>query len=183
MLPIEAFMNEHRMIERMILPIRKELLKINETATVDSKLVEIIVDFIRIYADRCHHGKEEGILFLELGKKPISNEHATMMKALIEEHVYARKTTSNLEKANLRYANGDVEAREALGKFLNDLAEFYSKHIEKEDKQFFYPSMEYFSPREQEMMLQEFWDFDRRLVHENYSRVLDELDRIAFVQP
>ena len=97
MLPIEALMNEHRLIERMIPPIRKELLKINETATVDSKLVEIIVDFIRIYADRCHHGKEEGILFRELSNKPISNEHATMMKALIEEHVYARKTTSNLK--------------------------------------------------------------------------------------
>jgi len=85
-------------------------------------------------------------------------------------------------KANLRYANGDVEAREDVGKFLNDLAEFYTKHIEKENKQFFYPSMEYFSPLEQEVMLQEFWDFDRRLVHENYSRVLDELDRISSVQ-
>ena len=105
-----------------------------------------------------------------------------MMKGLIEEHVYTRKTTSNLEKANQRYINGDVAAREDVRKFLNDLAEFYMKHIEKEDKQFFYPSMEYFSPREQEMMLQKFWDFDRRLVHENYSRVLDELDGIASVQ-
>ena len=182
MLPVEALMKEHRLIERMIPPMRKELLKMEKTAAVDSKFIEIIVDFIRIYADRCHHGKEEGILFRELSNKPISNEHATMMKGLIEEHVYARKTTSNLEKANLRYANGDVEAREDVGKFLNDLAEFYTKHIEKEDKRFFYPSMEYFSPGEQEMMLQEFWDFDRRLVHENYSRLLDDLDRIASVQ-
>ena len=182
LLPIEALMNEHRLIERMIPPIRKELLKMEEKAAVDSKFVEIIVDFIRIYADRCHHGKEEGVLFRELSKKPISTEHATMMKGLIEEHVYTRKTTSNLEKANQRYINGDIEAREALGKFLNDLAEFYSKHIEKEDKQFFYPSMEYFSPREQEMMLQEFWDFDRRLVHENYSRVLGELEGSGSVQ-
>ena len=153
-----------------------------ETEAIDSKFVEIIVDFIRIYADRCHHGKEEGILFRELGNKPISNEHTTMMRGLIEEHVYARKTTSNLEKANLRYVNGDVAAREDIRKFLNDLAEFYMKHIEKEDKQFFYPSMEYFSPQEQENMLQEFGDFDRRLIHEKYLRVLDELDGIASVQ-
>ncbi len=182
MLPIEALMNEHRLIERMIPLIRKELLETEETAAVDSKFVEIIVDFIRIYADRCHHGKEEGILFRELSNKPLSNEHAAMMKGLIEEHVYARKTTSNLEKANLRYANGDVEARGDVGKFLNDLAEFYTKHIEKEDKQFFYPSMEYFSPREQKMMLQEFWDFDRKLVHENYARVLDGLESSASIQ-
>jgi hemerythrin-like domain-containing protein len=166
----------------MIPLIRKEVLRMEEKGAVDSRFVEVIVDFIRVYVDRCHHGKEEGILFRELSKKPISNEHATMMKGLIEEHVYARKTTSNLEQANLRYANGAVEARQDVAKFLSDLAEFYTKHIEKEEKLFFYPSMGYFSAQEQEMMLQEFWDFDRRLVHENYSRVLNGLERIASVQ-
>jgi hemerythrin-like domain-containing protein len=182
LLPVEALMNEHRLIERMIPLIRKELLKMEATTAVNSKFVEIIVDFIRIYADRCHHGKEEGILFRQLSNKPISTEHATMMRELIEEHVYARKTTSNLEKANLRYVNGDVAAREDVGKLLNDLAEFYTKHIQKEDTQFFYPSMEYFSPQEQELMLQEFWAFDRKIVHEKYARVLDELESSASVQ-
>jgi hemerythrin-like domain-containing protein len=182
LLPIEALMNEHRQIERMISLIRKELLKMEKTAAVDSKFVEPLVDFIRIYADLCHHGKEEGILFREMSTKPISNEHSLMIRVLIEEHVYARKTTSNLEQANLRYANGEVEAREDVGECLNDLAEFYPKHIQKEDKQFFYPSMEYFSPQEQEVMLQEFWDFDRKLIHEKYARVLDELDKIVSAQ-
>jgi hypothetical protein len=55
-------------------------------------------------------------------------------------------------------------------KFLNDLAEFYPKHIEKENKKFFYPVMEYLTPQEQEIMLQEFYDFDRKLIHENTQK-------------
>jgi hemerythrin-like domain-containing protein len=56
------------------------------------------------------------------------------MKELIEEHVYARKTTRNLEGAKQRFVNGNPEAIKDVRKFLEYLAEFYPKHIEKEDK-------------------------------------------------
>jgi hypothetical protein len=42
--------------------------------------------------------------------------------------------------------------------------------------------MEYFTPQEQEVMLREFWDFDRRLIHENYSKVVSELEKIGSTQ-
>jgi hemerythrin-like domain-containing protein len=182
-LPISALMQEHRLIEKMVPPIRKELLKIEETAVVNSRFIDLTVEFIRKYADHCHHGKEEGILFKELFVKPLSSEHATMVKVLIDEHVYSRKTTSNLEKANESYRNGNQEAIKDVRRFLSDLAEFYPKHIEKEDKSFFYPAMEYFSQPEQDVMLNAFWDFDRRLIHENYARVMDELEKLAANKP
>jgi len=179
MLPVEALMQEHRIIERMIPPFKKEAVRLEESKKVNAKFIETAVDFIRTYADRCHHGKEEGVLFRELAKKPLSSEHAALMKALIEEHVYARKTTRTLEQASISYVNGNVESWKDVWKFLNELAEFYAKHIEKEDTQFFYPSMEYFSPQELEAMLNEFWDFDKRLIHEKYERVVGELERVA----
>ncbi len=144
---------------------------------VNSKFIDVAVDFIRVYADRCHHGKEEGVLFRELGRKPMSPEHAVMMRELIEGHAYARRTTGNLANAKDRYAKGDDEARNDIWKLLNDLVEFYPKHIEKEDKNFFYPSMNYFGQSEQETMLNEFWDFDRKIVHEHYAKVMDALEK------
>ena len=179
MLPIDALMQEHRLIERMISRMRKELLTMKSTNEVNSKFIDVAVDFIWVYADRCHHGKEEGVLFRELGSKPMSSEHAVMMRELIEEHVYARRTTGNLVTAKDRYVKGDDEARSGVWKLLNDLVEFYPKHIEKEDKKFFYPSMNFFSGQEQEAMLNEFWDFDRKIVHEHYAKVLDELEKNA----
>jgi hemerythrin-like domain-containing protein len=179
MLPIDSLMQEHRLIERMISQMNKELLRMKETNEVNSAFIDVVVDFIRVYADRCHHGKEEGVLFRELSSKQMSSEHVRMVRELIDEHVYARRTTSNLAKAKERYVKGDGESRKEVWKLLNDLVEFYPKHTEKEDKRFFYPSMDYFTPQEQEAMLKEFWDFDRKIVHEHYAKVLDELEKPA----
>jgi hemerythrin-like domain-containing protein len=170
-------MQEHRLIERMLSQMRKELLTMKSSNEVNSKFIDIAVDFIRVYADRCHHGKEEGVLFRELSSKQMSPEHAGIMRELVEEHAYARRTTSNLVKAKDMYAKGDDEARNDVWKFLNDLVKLYPMHIEKEDKRFFYPSMAYFSPQEQEAMLKEFWDFDKKIIHEHYAKVMDELEK------
>jgi hemerythrin-like domain-containing protein len=172
-------MKEHRIIEQMIEPIKKQLKEIDENKNVNSAFIEIIVDFIRTYADHCHHGKEEGILFRELGKRNISEEHSKTMGELIQEHVYARKTTTRLKEANENYLNGDSESLMDIRKCLNDLAELYPQHISKEDNSFFLPSMKYFTPYEQETMLQEFYKFDRKLIHEKYSKVLDEMREIS----
>jgi hemerythrin-like domain-containing protein len=172
-------MQEHRTIERMIIRIKKELSRISETQKVDSNFIDATIDFIRTYADHCHHGKEEGILFRELSKKNPSKEHSTMIKELITEHVYARKTTRDLENATKIAINGNPEAVRDVWKYLNDLAEFYPKHIEKEDTKFFTPAMEYFTPQEQETMLQDFWSFDRKLIHQKYAKIIDEMEKTS----
>ncbi len=172
-------MNEHRTIERMVIPIKKEIARIKSAGKVNTELIDITVDFIRTYADRCHHGKEEGILFRALSKKNMSEKHAAIMKELIQEHVFARTTTHNLEKATVEYVNGNSDAINDVCRFLNDLAQLYPEHIEKEDKIFFPPSMEYFTPQEQAAMLQEFGDFDRRLIHKKYREVAERLEQLA----
>ena len=60
MMPVDYLFQEHRLIERMIPPIKKELSKIKETKKINPELIYITIDFIRIYADNYHQGKEEG---------------------------------------------------------------------------------------------------------------------------
>jgi hemerythrin-like domain-containing protein len=59
-------MIEHRLIDRMIGIIKRILSQIEKEEKVDPVFVDTTVDFIRTYADRTHHGKEEDILFREL---------------------------------------------------------------------------------------------------------------------
>ncbi|MFO7971638.1 MAG: hypothetical protein R6U40_07790 [Desulfobacterales bacterium] len=70
-------MIEHRLIERIIGIIKSTLSEIEKEETVDPVFVDTTVDFIRTYADRTHHGKEEDILFRELGKRDLSEEDLT----------------------------------------------------------------------------------------------------------
>jgi hemerythrin-like domain-containing protein len=172
MMPIAPMMIEHRLIERMIDVMKEELDRLQRKNEVSPFFIETAVDFIRTYADRCHHGKEEDILFRDLKKKNLSQEHERIMNELIEEHIWGRKTTGRLVEANDRYLNGDDKAIEAIIDCVRSLAEFYPKHIEKEDKHFFIPVMEYFSKEEQDAMLQEGYEFDKKLIHEKYENVV-----------
>lgn len=176
MLPIGPLMREHRLIERMIRAVRIELGRISETARVNPFFIDFAVDFLRTYADRCHHGKEEDILFRDLAKKELSKEHSETMRELTEEHMYARKTVGDLIKSKESYVTGNVDSLKDVTGLLKQLVEFYPMHIEKEDKRFFYPCMEYFTEQEKKLMLQEFWEFDRNMIHEKYQKIVGEIE-------
>lgn len=175
MMPIGPLMIEHRLIEKIIPLLKNEITTINKKNKANPVFIENTVDFFRMYADRCHHGKEEEILFRDLEKKQLSPEHKKIMDELLEEHKLARKTVGNLVEAKNLCVKGKTEAMKEIINNLSLLSEFYPKHIEKEDKRFFIPIMKYFSKQEQDDMLQEFWDFDKTLIHEKYKRVLEDL--------
>ena len=166
-------MIEHRLIERMISVIKDVLAEIPSEHKVDPIFVDIAVDFIRVYADRTHHGKEEDILFRELNKKGLTAEDRQIMEELIEEHVFSRQTTKSIVEANNRYRNGDETALADIAANLKTLTEFYPRHIEKEDKIFFPSSRNYFTDEEDQAMLAEFWEFDRKMIHEKYKTLVE----------
>jgi len=174
MLPAGPLMVEHRLIEKMIAIIKKALVKIKETSSVNPAFVDTVVDFFRTYADRTHHGKEEDILFRGLAQKKLSAPHQKMMNDLIQEHVCARGKVRDLVAAKERYVQKDESALKDIAARLQDLTLLYPAHIEKEDKNFFLPIMDYFSLEEQETMLQEFQEFDKKMIHEKYKKIVEQ---------
>ncbi|MCL4415165.1 MAG: hemerythrin domain-containing protein [Actinobacteria bacterium] len=173
MMPIGPLMIEHRLLERMIKLLGSEIDNIAKTKEVNVSFIENAIDFIKTYADRCHHGKEEDILFRELKKKNISSIHNKIIDELIQEHIYAREITRVLSDVKNKYSNGDKDIANVISAQLDKLVKFYPKHIAKEDKNFFIPCMEYFTRKEQDDMLDEFWEFDKKLIHEKYRKVVE----------
>lgn len=175
MMPIGPLMIEHRLIERMIALMNDEIAKMKKYSKANPLFIDTAVDFIRMYADKTHHGKEEDILFRDLNKKVLSPNHNKIMEELVKEHIWARNTVSKLVDAKNQYVKGNVEVLKEIINLMSELTEFYPKHIEKEDKHFFIPVMKYFTEDEQDKMLQEFWDFDKTLIHEKYKKVVENL--------
>jgi hemerythrin-like domain-containing protein len=169
-------MIEHRLIERMIALIKDVLVQIQSLGKVDPLFVDMAVDFIRVYADRTHHGKEEDILFRDLDKRSLSTDDRRVMNELVQEHVFGRKTTKALIDANTRYRNGDETALASIADKLQTLVDFYPKHIEKEDKVFFPACRVYFTDDEDQAMLAEFLEFDRKMIHEKYKAMVEGLE-------
>lgn len=176
MQPVGLLMIEHRLIERMVRLMREEIDRIGKYGRVDPDFVDDAVDFMRTYADRCHHGKEESILFRELAPKPLSGEMRSTMDELVHEHAFARKTVFDIEAAKERYIIGEKNAPADLIASLNIIAEFYPRHIAREDRHFFVPAMGYFTQEERDAMLKEFEDFDTRVIHETYGAMIKRLE-------
>ncbi len=169
-------MIEHRLIERLISRINRELTQIKVKKQTDPIMIDTFVDFIKTYADRTHHGKEEDIYFKKLSEKTMAEEDSRVMNELVEEHKFGRKITAELVNANKRYREGDSGALDEIAAKLHTLAEFYPKHIEKEDKVFFPAAHQYFSEAEQQAMLDAFWEFDRLMIHEKYEAVAKDME-------
>ena len=177
MKPIGPLMIEHRLIEHMVKLLAAELGNIKKTSEVNTSLINVGVDFFRTYADRTHHGKEEEIRFRELAQKQLSNADNEMMQRLLQEHVWARQAVSKLSAANCQYIEGGKAALKVMLYEVEKLVKFYPMHIEKEDKHFFISVMNYFSAKEQSAMLEQFWVFDRNMIHEKYQKIVAEKEK------
>jgi hemerythrin-like domain-containing protein len=174
--PVGQLMIEHRLIDRMIKLIGDEAERIEKTGQVDPGFFDGAIDFMRTYADICHHGKEEHILFKNLGKKPLSDELRKTMDELVQEHVFARKTVGDLELAAECYRRGETDATVKIIAIMSTITQFYPQHIAKEDKHFFIPVTGYYTTEENDQMLREFADFDRQLIHDRYQRMIKEME-------
>ena len=168
-------MREHRLIERMVDNLKRER-ESTRNGRLDPVFVDDAVDFFRTYADRTHHGKEEDILFRDLSSKSLQQEHKHIMDELVAEHVVARRTVKGLLEAKNLYIGGDKERLREVERLLGELIELYPAHIEKEDKRFFYPAMDYFTATERDAMLVEFHEFDRNMIHEKYGGLVDPVN-------
>jgi hemerythrin-like domain-containing protein len=177
MKPIGPLMIEHRLIEKFVAILERTLKETEKSRQMDIFLIYAAVDFFRTYADRTHHGKEEDILFSVLDSKQLAPEHKKIMDELIEEHRHARKTVGNLLAANEDYRKGESGALEKAVSQIRELVTFYPAHIEKEDKHFFLPVMEYFTKAEQDIMLARFYEFDRNMIHEKYRKVVEQFNK------
>lgn len=141
MLPIDPLMVEHRIIEPMIRAMRIQLERI----------------------------REEDILFRALSVKALSAEHRRLLDELTEEHRKGRQAVRALGEAVQAYRRDEPRALAAIAERLSGLVDFYPRHIEKEDKRFFIPAMDYFSREEKDALITQGYALDSRLFHEQFE--------------
>lgn len=173
-LPVEILINEHKLILQAVGVIKQETDKMRVNNAVDANFIVATVDFFRTYADRFHHGKEEGILFKGLSQKKLSEADRKMMNELTMEHAFARRTVKALESAKESYVSGNKDAAQNVLELFTALVKLYPAHIEKEDKHFFYPCMEYFSLEEREEMRRAFVDFNQNFTDKQYAQIVSQ---------
>ncbi len=176
--PIRRLMNEHRVIEHAIDVLDKIVSLIEEGKGVDTTDIKSIIDFIQTFADRCHHGKEEGILFPKMVEKGVPREGGPI-GVMLEEHETGRDAVRRMLRAVELMEQGRVEAKEDFVRAALDYITLLRNHIDKEDNVLFPIAKNLFSSEEIENMMSEFNRVEKEDigegVHEKYEELIHSL--------
>jgi len=177
--PVEVLEAEHRVIQKMVAGMSLLAEQLEGGKLVDVPLLESIVVFLREFADRCHHGKEEALLFPALIRRGVPS-HGCPIGGLTMEHQKGRVMVGELADAIRGYAAGEPPAREDLVKSLRALVAFYPNHIWKEDYLLFPLAGKVLTPEDQQELMNKFETVERELLiegHEGFDKVATELER------
>ena len=176
---VEMLEAEHRVIQKMVAGMSVLADQLEGGEPVDVSLLESIAMFLRTFADRLHHGKEESFLFPALIRRGVPS-HGCPIGGLTMEHQKGRVMVGEFADAIRGYAAGEPPARDNLVKSLRALVALYPSHIWKEDYLLFPLAGKVLTPEDQQDLMDKFDKVERELgldVHEVADKVAAELER------
>lgn len=142
----QVMSDEHQLILRMIALVEKNTALLEQGKFRNWQFFLDAVDFIRNYADRFHHAKEEDVLFIELVKNGMP-EKQSPIEAMQMEHDQGRAFVRAVETAAEKALAGETGQMSLIAENAKGYAELLRGHIDKEDN-ILYPLAERVLPQE-----------------------------------
>jgi hemerythrin-like domain-containing protein len=167
--------DEHRVIER-VLAVLERLTQQPVAPSLDGW--KKALDFIRGFADGCHHFKEEKVLFPAMEAHGIPTDGGPIGMMLMEHEEgrgYVRAMAAALEEAHTD------AAKQTLISNAHAYIRLLKEHIQKEDEILFRMADEAISAGEQKDLLRAFEEHEAEEmgqgVHEKYLTIAEELEK------
>lgn len=168
--------DEHRVIERVLAALERLTEK---SATEFLQPWKKALDFVRHFADQCHHIKEEKVLFPALEEHGIPTEGGPVGMMLLE-HEEGRAYVRAMFDALSKIEAGDSSAQTALCDNAKQYLRLLREHIQKEDDILFRMADEVIPADEQKQLLEKFETHEAEEVgtgvHEKYLKIVEELE-------
>lgn len=130
LLPTEVLRQEHEVIRAVLTALERTGQQLAQGAAIDAAFWHDAIEFLRVFADLCHHAKEEGHLFPALADAGLA-ERGGPVGQLLGEHESARALVLGLADAR---AAGDAQA---LVQLTRRYVALLRDHISKENEVLF----------------------------------------------
>lgn len=177
----EQLKKEHAAIETMLTILETVCGRLQAGAQTDPAHLSQIIEFFRVFADQCHHGKEEEIFFPALEMAGIPKEGGPI-GVMLGEHDRMRGYMRGLAAAVDRYRSGERTAGAEIVRHASDYAAMLRSHIEKENSVLFKMAEMHLSPEEERELAERFESMEVEKIgagkHDELHAVMDRLEGI-----
>jgi len=176
--PTETLKHEHQVILHVLEAAEREVRSIRTSGTVNAELVGKMVDFLRNFADRCHHAKEEKQLFAVMTERGFPQEDGPIA-VMLAEHDQGRRHVRQIDEALSKAAGGDGAAVTTVADNLARYSELLRQHIDKEDHVLYVMADQVLTADDQRALTEAFERIEAEEMgagtHEKYHRLAHEL--------
>ena len=174
----EILMQEHRVIESVLDTLQMAAQSAGDGNPVRPSFFIDAADFIRGFADGCHHHKEEGVLFKMMADNGLPTQSGPV-GMMLQEHELGRQYTRAMRAAAEKWAQGDESARQQAVENALGYVVLLRQHIMKEDNILFPMADRAIPTDEQPTVLSGFEQVEHEEtgegVHEKYLALAEHL--------
>jgi hemerythrin-like domain-containing protein len=174
----EILRHEHEAILKMITATEEVARRLDRGETVRPEILRNLLEFFRLFADRCHHGKEEDLLFPLLEAKGLPREGGPI-GVMLHEHDEGRAFIRQMAEAADAYPSAPQSAGPRWAEPARQYATLLRAHIDKENHVLFRLAEQILSGAEQARLAEDFARVEVEKMgagtHERLHAMMDEL--------
>jgi len=178
----DILMEEHKVIQRVLTALESAAQRLDQKQTVRPGFFLDAADFIKNFADGCHHKKEEGVLFKAMVASGLPAQGGPV-SVMLAEHEQGRLFTGLMRDAAQKLKAGDQSAREQVTRNAHSYVALLRQHIYKEDNILFPMANQTISLANQERVAEDFERVEHdeigEGVHEKYLALAESLEAEA----
>jgi len=158
--PKDALREEHGATMKMLLVLQRVSAKLVDSEEGEARDLAALMEFFEIYVDRCHHGKEEQLLFPALSRVR-GAELDPLISSLMEDHRQARLDMKKMKSGAGALRSLTGAGREAFSEGAERFVELVRKHIRKENSALLPLIEESFSESDRLQMAEQFHELEQ----------------------
>lgn len=175
--PTQVLKEEHTLILQALDALERKITQVESGAPADPAYFEKAVEFLRTFADKCHHAKEEHLLFKTMVERGFPRE-AGPIAVMLHEHDIGRAFVRGIAEAAASPAPDDAAVRRIIENG-RGFIQLLRAHIDKENTILFPMADNVLGPEDQAYLEKAFERFEAEEtgagVHEAMLKLLEEL--------
>jgi hemerythrin-like domain-containing protein len=169
--------DEHEGVKIMLSILEKVCQQLEAVGSLNKEHFEGILGFLKVFVDKCHHGKEEDLLFPALIAVGVPKEGP--IAVMLHEHEMGRHYVKAMSEAYATYIAGDKSTSKDIMENAHGYISLMKDHIEKENNVLFVMADSRLSEKRQDELFEGFEKIEEERIgvgkHEEFHGLLKKL--------